>query len=103
MGIDLRDEGRLAAERDRCLEKLDPLAFEIADRGVGDCRDSSRRLRARRTGQVAQDGAFGFGRGRRGQAKARYVVALPADRGDPRSEEHTSELQSLMRNSYAVL
>src|SRR3546814_8301632 len=25
-----------------------------------------------------------------------------ARRGDPRSEEHTSELQSLMRNSYAV-
>src|SRR3546814_6939833 len=25
------------------------------------------------------------------------------DRRDPRSEEHTSELQSLMRNSYAVL
>src|SRR3546814_977227 len=24
------------------------------------------------------------------------------DRNDPRSEEHTSELQSLMRNSYAV-
>src|SRR3546814_10542703 len=31
------------------------------------------------------------------------AVAYPADlRGRPRSEEHTSELQSLMRISYAV-
>src|SRR3546814_3108408 len=29
-------------------------------------------------------------------------VVLPGDCGEPRSEEHTSELQSLMRNSYAV-
>src|SRR3546814_1022847 len=29
-------------------------------------------------------------------------IALHDDRDDPRSEEHTSELQSLMRISYAV-
>src|SRR3546814_13108698 len=71
MGIDLRDEGRLAAERDRCLEKLDPLAFEIADRGVGDCRDSSRLLRARPTWQVAHDAPSGFGRGPAGPGEPR--------------------------------
>src|SRR3546814_5129080 len=32
----------------------------------------------------------------------RVVVGLDVDRFDDRSEEHTSELQSLMRNSYAV-
>src|SRR3546814_10135088 len=33
-----------------------------------------------------------------------YPQSWPGDRrhGHPRSEEHTSELQSLMRNSYAV-
>src|SRR3546814_2424506 len=30
------------------------------------------------------------------------IIDLPSFRADPRSEEHTSELQSLMRNSYAV-
>src|SRR3546814_3562630 len=30
------------------------------------------------------------------------VLALHAQRAQPRSEEHTSELQSLMRISYAV-
>src|SRR3546814_6495010 len=31
-----------------------------------------------------------------------FTVFLAAVAGDPRSEEHTSELQSLMRISYAV-
>src|SRR3546814_4979258 len=35
------------------------------------------------------------------QQQAEEVDAGPADKG-VRSEEHTSELQSLMRNSYAV-
>src|SRR3546814_9483613 len=34
---------------------------------------------------------------------ARRAPAAPADDRHPRSEEHTSELQSLMRISYAVL
>src|SRR3546814_5235605 len=33
---------------------------------------------------------------------ARAALALKYDDPDKRSEEHTSELQSLMRNSYAV-
>src|SRR3546814_1582466 len=41
-------------------------------------------------------------RGRQ-HARGRADAALPAERlGTGRSEEHTSELQSLMRNSYAV-
>src|SRR3546814_8620688 len=32
-----------------------------------------------------------------------HVTVGARDRGMARSEEHTSELQSLMRNSYAVL
>src|SRR3546814_3367170 len=39
----------------------------------------------------------GAARQRRLQRRLREVAPLP-----PRSEEHTSELQSLMRNSYAV-
>src|SRR3546814_10196744 len=34
--------------------------------------------------------------------EAETVVVGGAQRGHQRSEEHTSELQSLMRNSYAV-
>src|SRR3546814_1571192 len=34
--------------------------------------------------------------------QARETVAIPQRRGEFRSEEHTSELQSLMRISYAV-
>src|SRR3546814_1954874 len=37
-----------------------------------------------------------------GCARPDRRVAGGAGRIDPRSEEHTSELQSLMRNSYAV-
>src|SRR3546814_6394736 len=41
-----------------------------------------------------------FGRAERGQDS--LVPALRGADGPGRSEEHTSELQSLMRNSYAV-
>src|SRR3546814_5327183 len=39
---------------------------------------------------------------RAGRAKPRRSTAEPAVRARPRSEEQTSELQSLMRISYAV-
>src|SRR3546814_7583781 len=35
-------------------------------------------------------------------AGADFASRAPGEKPDPRSEEHTSELQSLMRNSYAV-
>src|SRR3546814_9231518 len=46
-------------------------------------------------------GSAGFRRGDTGCAVAADIQHLPA-RDRPRSEEHTSELQSLMRISYAV-
>src|SRR3546814_3055623 len=57
--------------------------------------------------QGGPDNAPGLGRNRAGagdEAPARWKVPLatPGRRGDERSEEHTSELQSLMRISYAV-
>src|SRR3546814_8769469 len=45
--------------------------------------------------------AAGRGAGRRTPAGGAGVLGLP-DHGWPRSEEHTSELQSLMRISYAA-
>src|SRR3546814_3040903 len=39
---------------------------------------------------------------RDGHVSAEHYRGLWSDVGTPRSEEHTSELQSLMRNSYAV-
>src|SRR3546814_5635485 len=39
---------------------------------------------------------------RRGGRHRRHRVGRAAQRPAPRSEEHTSELQSLMRNSHAV-
>src|SRR3546814_4786479 len=37
-----------------------------------------------------------------GSSEPEYVITALGDREDKRSEEHTSELQSLMRISYAV-
>src|SRR3546814_7002473 len=36
------------------------------------------------------------------QRRHRFVMGIPAISAGDRSEEHTSELQSLMRSSYAV-
>src|SRR3546814_5967292 len=43
-----------------------------------------------------------YARGRRDPHAAALRIRSPSHRPLPRSEEHTSELQSLMRNSYAV-
>src|SRR3546814_4888258 len=48
-----------------------------------------------------------FGAGKRGDTpignrQHQHVLRVPVGQGDGRSEEHTSELQSLMRISYAV-
>src|SRR3546814_8067303 len=45
------------------------------------------------------DAAYG---GRRLRHGPDYIIPVPFDPRLIRSEEHTSELQSLMRNSYAV-
>src|SRR3546814_3859949 len=46
--------------------------------------------------------ACGSARGRRGRAAGRRAPCAPPGKRRWRSEEHTSELQSLMRISYAV-
>src|SRR3546814_3419608 len=52
---------------------------------------------------VAQAGGVeGHARGAGGQRRGRRQAATERMTGDHRSEEHTSELQSLMRISYAV-
>src|SRR3546814_2151955 len=51
---------------------------------------------------AAQIGFAHIGRRRRESAIVTYVTAQFCERNEDRSEEHTSELQTLMRNSYAV-
>src|SRR3546814_9492588 len=58
-----------------------------------------------RPGQARRCGQFEFVRRRDGRNMLVMRDLAETDDGDPnghRSEEHTSELQSLMRNSYAV-
>src|SRR3546814_6565707 len=87
--------------------------------GVG---EPSERLRAAQNRHRLEDGRRGAGAGQRGTQRlcplaqlqvsgfgeGAYPVleggGVPAvDPGDPRSEEHTSEPQSLMRTSYPVV
>src|SRR3546814_7405389 len=57
-----------------------------------------------RAGQAGQRGdILRHGAERRREGRCRLGPVLDTQRGNRRSEEHTSELQSLMRNSYAVL
>src|SRR3546814_4767488 len=65
---------------------------DLAGRDAAALRD--RRGRRRRAGQLPRAGSLHGGR----SPVRRRRAAL----GRPRSEEHTSELQSLMRISYAV-
>src|SRR3546814_2912315 len=71
-----------------------------------------RHVQAKRHGQRVRAEAFGLGERHRGRADAPQAVGIASDRRRAlhevehaetgRSEEHTSELQSLMRISYAV-
>src|SRR3546814_4768625 len=72
---------------------------------------TARRVRSRGSGRPAQrplgrrvsaQGAPQAERGRQGDLAGAAGQIEPAVRKPPRSEEHTSELQSLMRISYAV-
>src|SRR3546814_5597328 len=70
--------------------------FRSVRRGAG--QESGDPVPARRTGDAGRNAApadpqDGVGHG---------PYAAQGDRASPRSEEHTSELQSLMRISYAV-
>src|SRR3546814_2909118 len=66
---------------------------------AGRVRDARRRWRDRDSRSAVP--TTGFSRRRQGPHHG-GAVCKPVDGGLPRSEEHTSELQSLMRISYAV-
>src|SRR3546814_10785134 len=70
--------------------------------GGGDCGPARVAGWLRPVGAFAGDGPGLPGRRRRGAAGDAVADPLVARVGTPRSEEHTSELQSLMRISYAV-
>src|SRR3546814_3718441 len=74
------------------------------DRAASPRAGSRGGARNRRGGGARRDGREDDGRA--GDRPAQYAPAQRARRTggapDPRSEEHTSELQSLMRISYAV-
>src|SRR3546814_4217875 len=66
------------------------------------CPRDECRARPARLSRAARDGGrAGIDRGRAARAAAAYRDRVGA-RAAARSEEHTSELQSLMRTSYAV-
>src|SRR3546814_2800130 len=60
------------------------------------------RVRQDRFQHVGGGGALLFDHGEPELALAGIALLAKVERGEPRSEEHTSELQSLMRISYAV-
>src|SRR3546814_3961296 len=78
--------------------------FRSARSDRAQSRARSPRRHARRSAAVPVDAATsGHVRGRRHTGAAWIVQGrTPSVRGFPRSEEHTSELQSLIRISYAV-
>src|SRR3546814_4884273 len=53
-------------------------------------------------GENAEQGVVGDAGGNDGEPIPHHLLAHPLQNLPPRSEEHTSELQSLMRISYAV-
>src|SRR3546814_1808091 len=67
-------------------------------RRTGPARRPARDLRPRRQGAPRRPRRAGTARTQRRRADARRQLVG----GEARSEEHTSELQSLMRISYAV-
>src|SRR3546814_4411449 len=75
-----------------------------ADRSVRH-QDGKRRLRHHRAGSTGDDELADPHMGERAHhqhARTLFGAHLEQQRAGPRSEEHTSELQSLMRISYAV-
>src|SRR3546814_4071652 len=80
----------------------------IAAGPVGLAHDAPQGLSGGVAGQRVRDELERLGQLEAGQALAcpgrqrSDEVAIPSVGGRSRSEEHTSELQSLMRNSYAV-
>src|SRR3546814_7649408 len=80
-------KGRLAARDHFAHDMADQRAREPAAAAIGPCRDAAD------LGHAGDEDAL---------SRHREQPALFADSNEGRSEEHTSELQSLMRSSYAV-
>src|SRR3546814_4824801 len=89
---------------ERRLEDADHLAIDIVDRGGGKEQPADQPAIA--ADPLGRRGDVPLG-GIRHPLSPRFSwpvasIAHPAAAGTARSEEHTSELQSLMRISYAV-
>src|SRR3546814_2342895 len=85
--------------RDRPLaHRFQPAAHPLGRGGVGDAADRAAEEGGAGFGVVGPD----FGRGGPFAGDRRDVERLQRAEPGGRSEEHTSELQSLMRISYAV-
>src|SRR3546814_2893881 len=92
-GID-KDERAMAIER----EEIDRLAKDREDERAILNRATFNRLQEMLLGQVAAAAPKGIKKG----VEIDEALLAEVERHEWRSEEHTSELQSLMRNSYAV-
>src|SRR3546814_6981811 len=77
----------------------DVCSSDLQDCGHGSIR---RRVRSLPLAQVPAPAAIGHAARRAEPRSGSEGVAVPMHRNILRSEEHTSELQSLMRISYAV-
>src|SRR3546814_5834435 len=89
--------------------KSEPSALSLNGRSFhrrrNDCGDALRHPRTLRVGERPRGRRGRFGRRKTRSdagAEGARVLAEATARGGMRSEEHTSELQSLMRISYAV-
>src|SRR3546814_1144391 len=85
----LKEHLETGATLDQILEKLNAIGLEVE--GVENPAEKLAPFRIARVLSAAPHP----------QADKLQILSVDAGEG-PRSEEHTSELQSLMRNSYAV-
>src|SRR3546814_8446424 len=109
MPIDTRNEDRITESTGNVFTDL---GFDDAEAQVLALRADlmallAKQIKARRMTQVAAAKVLGVSQGRvsdltRGKADKFSLDMLVTFAAKLRSEEHTSELQSLMRNSYAV-
>src|SRR3546814_8396625 len=90
----------------KSLERATCIRFNAA-RSSGGCHLELARASPRRAGQPVQRAEDGFTGGAQSISRNAGAVSAHSEfhdfmMGNSRSEEHTSELQSLMRISYAV-
>src|SRR3546814_6442362 len=93
-------DAQLRADPDKTRISLTHTNAEVRD------LNQAARDRLRDAGELGQDVRISAERGARDFASGDRIMFLKNERGmgvkNGRSEEHTSELQSLMRTSYAV-